>query len=278
MNPATRFLLIIVSCLVIAASPALPGAEADAVRVPFGDGGLTLEAAVYRPSAGTMFPLVVLSHGDPRNTEARKSMHPGYEALRTWLVGHGYAVIVPMRRGFGNSDGNYSEGYGSCDDPRYVSSGHATAKDIEATIRYMREQPFVDSSRIVLIGHSGGGMGSLAEASRNPQGVVAVVNFAGGRGSVRPDVVCSPDKLVDAMASFGKTVQVPTLWIYSENDHYFSPILARRMFAAFAAGSPQAEFFAAPPYDGDGHYLADHAGTGWESAVDAFLKKVVPKP
>jgi len=108
--------------------------------------------------------------------------------------------------------------------------------------------------------------------------VVAVVSFAGGRGQVGPGDVCSPDKLVAAMGAFGTTTRVPTLWIYSENDQYFSPAFARQMFAAFAAGSPQAEFYGAPPYDSSGHTLVNHAGTGWESVVDAFLKKVVPGP
>jgi dienelactone hydrolase len=110
-----------------------------------------------------------------------------------------------------------------------------------------------------------------------PQGVVAVVNFAGGRGSQRSDFVCSPDKQVDAMAFFGSTTRVPTLWIYAENDHFFGPALAQRMFAAFAAGSPRAEFVAAPSFGTDGHALVVR-GTGWQPVVGAFLKKVVPIP
>ena len=273
----TTFVLFIMLCFLIA-SPSLPNVEADAVRIPFGDGVLTLQAAIYRPSAGTSFPLAVVSHGNPRDDAARKTMQPAYDALRSWFVDHGYAVIVPMRRGFGTSDGDYAEGYGSCDDPHYATAARTTSKDIEAAMHYMSGQPYVDSSRIVLVGHSGGGIGSLAEAAKHPKGVVAVINFAGGRGSQKPDVVCSPDKLVATMATFGKDVRIPTLWVYSQNDHYFGPALAKAMFAAFVAGSPQAEFFAAPPYDGDGHYLADHAGTGWEAPVDAFLTKVVPKP
>jgi len=277
MNAATRRVLAVVSCLAIAAVCGLRGAVAESVRIPFALPGataaaITLEAAVYRPASGTRFPLAVVNHGDPgpSHPDERRAMHPAYDVLRTWLVDHGYAVIVPMRRGFGSSDGDVAEDSGSCHNPDYVASGLAGADDIEAALAYMRRQPFVVSNRIVLVGHSSGGFGSLAEASRRPQGGVAVVNFAGGRGQVGPGDVCSPDKLVAAMGAFGTTTRVPTLWIYSENDQYFSP--------AFAAGSPQAEFFAAPPYDSSGHTLVNHAGTGWESVVDAFLKKVVPGP
>ena len=115
MNLATRLLLAIVSCLISAVSPSLLGADADPARIPFtlpgGTGAaITLGAAIYRPGTGTPFPLAVVSHGDPRNASARRTMHPDYAVLTAWLVDHGYAVIVLMRRGFGSSDGDFVEG------------------------------------------------------------------------------------------------------------------------------------------------------------------------
>jgi len=274
-----RALLVVVAlaAAALSAAPTLAAATSKTVRIPFSSSGaITLETGVQTPDGPGPFPVVVLSHGDPRSTDNRPKMHPfnEYAGLRAFLVARGYAIIIPMRRGFGDSDGQYSEGYGSCDNADYVKAGRATADDINAAVRYARTQSFADATRIVLIGHSGGGFGSIAEASRHPDGVVAVVNFAGGRGSQKSDQDCDPDALVQAMATFGQQVQMPSLWIYAENDHFFPPTIAKAMFAAFVAGSPQAQFAAAPASGNDGHSLINTT-TFWPDVVDAFLKKTV---
>jgi dienelactone hydrolase len=104
---------------------------------------------------------------------------------------------------------------------------------------------------------------------------MGVVKFVGDHGSPRPDEVCSPDRLVDAVKQYGATTRVPTLWIYAENDHFFGPALARRMFDAFvAAGAPRAEFFPAPTTGKDGHQFINEASTTWEPVVSDFLHKI----
>lgn len=266
--------------LMLLASPGAWGAGAEAqVRIPFAASGpgasLTLEAAVYRPDGDRRFPVAVLSHGSPRDANQRKTMRPDFNTLRAWLVDQGYAVVVPMRRGFGDSDGTYVEGYGQCADADYVAAGRAAADDVDAAVRYVREQPYADAGRIVLFGHSAGGFASLAEASRNHDGVIAVVSFAGGKGSARPDFVCSPEREIDAMKVFGTTTRVPTLWIYAANDHFFGPAFARQMFDAFVAGgAPRAEFFAAPAAGGDGHMFIFLDPAAWKPVVAGFLQKL----
>jgi dienelactone hydrolase len=125
---------------------------------------------------------------------------------------------------------------------------------------------------VLLVGVSAGGFGSIASASLAPAGLVAVVNFAGGRGSVSADVVCKPDELVEAYGDFGKTVRVPSLWIYSKNDHFFGPDLAQRMFAAFKNSGAPGELIIAPPYQRDGHNLI-FGQPIWRDAVYDFLKR-----
>ena len=154
-----------------------------------------------------------------------------------------------------------------------VSRGRLTsAQDIVQAVRYFQKQPYVDPTRVLLVGVSAGGFGSIAAASLAPTGVVAVVNFAGGRGSVSADVVCKPDELVEAYGDFGKTVRVPSLWIYSQNDHFFGPDLARRMFAAFKSSGAPGELIIAPPYQRDGHNLI-FGQPMWRDAVYDFLKR-----
>jgi dienelactone hydrolase len=71
----------------------------------------------------------------------------------------------------------------------------------QAAVDFTKELPTVDPERLVLLGQSAGGGGSLALASRAPAGVVAVVNFAGGRGSPKDGENCSPDALVRVAGS-----------------------------------------------------------------------------
>jgi dienelactone hydrolase len=76
-------------------------------------------------------------------------------------------------------------------------------------LAYPQDQPFVARERVVLVGQSAGGWASLALAARQPQGVRGVLNFAGGRGSPSPGVVCAPEAL--AAARFGARTRLPSL-------------------------------------------------------------------
>jgi len=86
-----------------------------------------------------------------------------------------------------------------------VKVGLATLHDILAAPAYFAGQGFVDPNRVILIGQSAGGLGSVAADSRNPPGVVGFVYFSGGRGSRSSGSNCSPKHLVDATGHFGGT-------------------------------------------------------------------------
>jgi dienelactone hydrolase len=183
-----------------------------------------------------------------------------------WFAELGFAVAIPMRRGYGHSFTSFAEGYGSCTNPDYVGAGRASAQDIEAVVGFMRRQPGVDPNRVVLIGHSAGGWGTLAAASENPAGLAAAIVFAPGRGSTSPGQVCGGDALAAAAGSFGAAVHVPSLWIYSENDHFFSPPLAHQIFDAFQGASrAPAEFLAEPACSEDGHMLVRRCPDLWHA-------------
>ena len=105
-------------------------------------------------------------------------------------------------------------------------------------------------------------------------GVVGVVNFAGGRGSSAPDVVRDEANLIASYGTYGKTIRVPSLWLYSQNDHYFGPDLARRFLDAFQAGGGDVEFISLPPYGADGHSSFVRAKDNWYAPVLEFLKRI----
>ena len=61
------------------------------------------------------------------------------------------------------------------------------------------------------------------------------------------------------------------LWIYAENDHWFTPAMARHFEAAYTKGGGTEQFVLAPPNGDDGHHLYSHI-PAWSDIVDAFLK------
>src|SRR5262245_36036997 len=241
-------LLAILLWLAALSSPA-PAAPAATVKAASQEiigirtrSGAVLQTRVLRSAGPGPFPLAIVSHGSPPDASQRPAMQvPTYASASNWLLERGYMVGLPLRRGYGETGGRWVENYGSCSSPDYYRAGLTTAEDIRTAADFFRDRSDVRRDRVVLIGVSAGGWGSLAAASQNPPGVAAVINFAGGRGGHHPKVGnCAPQGLVAAAGRYGSTARIPTLWLYAANDSFFAPDLARRCsMPSFApAGAP----------------------------------------
>jgi pimeloyl-ACP methyl ester carboxylesterase len=258
-----------------------PGLREDVLRVPVVSGAQRdiIEVTVYRPEGPGPFPIAVLSHGSPRSAAERRAEGRQRMPVQSGaFVAMGFAVLVPTRRGYGESGGEWAETYGSCRNPDYHGAGLESARDIRAAVDAVRGEKWADGAHVVLAGQSAGGFGSVAASSTPFPGLVAVVNFAGGRGSMGPDDVCGEDRLVEAMGRYGAASRVPELWIYSQNDLFFGPALARRMHAAFTKAGGHAEFFTAPPTGDDGHGYFAWMTRHWAPRVEEFLRRVRALP
>lgn len=255
--------------------------DESVLRVPvvFGLEQAYIDVTVFRPEGEGPFPLLVLSHGSPRSAEERREQgRQRLAAQSERFVAMGFAVLVPTRRGYGESGGDWAEAYGACEAPDYYTAGLETARDLRAAVDAVRGEAWADAGRVVLAGQSAGGFGSVAAASAPFEGLVGVINFAGGRGSLGPRQVCGEERLVEAMARYGRGSRVPELWIYSRNDLFFGPQLARRMHRAFVAAGGSAEFYEAPPIGLDGHGYFARAMDHWSPRVEHFLERVGAKP
>jgi dienelactone hydrolase len=235
-------------------------------------------ATLYKPEGSGPFPAIVISHGSPPTPTDRPRTTAKFAAASAVFVKLGFMVLNPVRRGYGPTGGNWEEGYGRCDLPFYAEAGLESAKDIVAATEYVRTLADVDRERVVLVGVSAGGWGSLAAADRSDL-VRGVVNFAGGRGGYaqnRPNNNCTPDRLVSASGTLGKAAKVPTLWVYAENDLFFAPELSRRMHAAWTAAGGNATFHMFPAFGRDGHGLfgATAGPAIWREKVEAFLREI----
>ena len=242
-----------------------------------------LEARVYRPAGEARRPLVIVSHGTPRKSADRAAMRPDWaERAAAFFVGEGYAVVVPMRRGYGRSPGDADDrAFGPCRNPDYIEAGFRVGRQILAIADYMRRQAFVDGNRVLLAGQSAGGFASLAAASLKPAGVVALINFAGGRGSRAANEVCGEERLVEAVRRYGFDTRLPSIWLYAANDLFFRPDLARRMHAAYAEGGMRTAIHILGTYGNDGHGFVRRADSAaeWQPLVRNFLATLVaPAP
>lgn len=272
--------------LLFCTAHAVAGAyHSEDLRIPMSAAGPRgLEALLVRPSAQGRYPLVILSHGAPRNADDLTEMTPyGMARIAMEFARRGWTAVVVMRRGFGTSGGNYVERTRSCDDPNYVESALTSAADLKAAIKWLTQRPDVEGSRILAVGQSAGGLATVALTTAPPPGLVAAINFAGGRGSVSDYKVCREDRLVGAFQTFGKVSRIPMLWVYTENDHFFAPPLAEKFRRAFTAGGGKIDFIKPAEFGKDGHQLFSLSGISrWAPLVDSFLAKqnltLLPSP
>jgi dienelactone hydrolase len=269
--------LLLVALLLAGAT----GAKADSpfvlqpIKVLLGGDSGVLEALFVRPNEPGRFPLVLLAHGSPRTAANRAAMTPLAmlpQALE--FARRGFAVVIVMRRGYGASDGGWAETFGSCDNANYIAAGNAGAADLRTTLDFVSHRPDVDPTRMIAVGVSAGGFATVALTADPPPGLVAAINFAGGRGAPEGVRVCRSDRLIDAFHSYGKSSRVPMLWVYAENDHLFGPALAQQLKSAFVDGGGQVDFIAAPAFGTDGHELFSPLGIAqWTPYVEAFLRR-----
>lgn len=231
-----------------------------------------------RPAGSNPVRLVVANHGSPSSAAQRPNMAPWSCEQRaiSWFLTRGYAVALPLRRGYGASGGTWAENYGSCRDPNFVAGGTETARDIRSAVTYATALPGIRPDGAVVVGQSAGGWGSLALAARNPPEVAAIVNMAGGRGGRvdnLPNNNCRADVLATSAGQFGQSARVPSLWVYTANDSFFSPSLAGAMHQNYVQAGGVAEFRALPAFGQDGHGLFTAAGGPqiWGPLVEAFL-------
>jgi dienelactone hydrolase len=262
---------VILFC-VFAAAPALAFEETTRQA---NVGGASITVTVFKPAGRGPFPLAVISRGSPRSPSDRSTFgRARFPAQVEAFVNAGFVVAVPTRRGYGVSGGAWAEGIGTCEAPDYVRAGRATAADIRETVRAMSADPSVDRNRVVLVGQSAGGFSSVAAASSGVPGLRGVINFAGGRGSRSAGEVCSEDRLVAAFGSFASG-RVQQLWIYTENDLFFSRRISDRFHQAFTSRSGRAQLVRAPAHGSDGHNYFRDGQSAWQADVIAFARRAV---
>ena len=219
-------------------------------------------------------PLALMTHGTAATPAERAQVTPWrFLPQALWFARRGYVVLVVVRRGYGLSGGEIDDRQGGCGNRgSFTAAAEAGADDMAAAARYALKLPQVDASTTISVGVSTGGLVQTALSAHPITGLKAAISFAGGRGGDGKGHNCNLDGLVSAFRGFGKHNQVPMLWIYSENDHWFPPEMATRFDEAFKKGGGNNEFVMVPPDGEDGHHLFGHVSK-WSPIVEEYLRR-----
>ncbi|HUO06308.1 MAG TPA: alpha/beta fold hydrolase [Candidatus Binataceae bacterium] len=181
----------------------LPGQIPATMYMPGGDWDPFI--AIFPPPPAKRPPAVVLVHGF---TSDRQNM----STLARRIAENGYAVLAIDLHGHGENRNPFSNTFLDHEELR---------KDIAAAVKFLRESPFVDGSRIVVMGHSMGAGASLDYAGHDPNLKGSVMISGGWSGG--------PNRPANA------------LFIFGENDPKERIQDTSAAIAANLAGVPNAE-------------------------------------
>jgi len=282
----SRFLsVLLLAAAVVGCATAPPQSDLDAAlreavhRVPVAGTDASIVVTSFRPPGDGPFPWIVLSHGTATTAEANRAIgrYRPLPPIREW-VRRGYAVVVPVRRGYGASGGeHFGDAYGGCARPDFRRAGEGAALDLLATIAWARAERDLDTKRWLLVGQSAGGFASIYTATKHPDGLVAVLAFAPGRGGdpeKRPGEPCASDRMAELLASIAPQVPVPALWFYAENDQFIGPRVQKLWFGSFRSAGGRGELVVIPPFPerlGHGVFPSTRGIPLWTSAVSRFF-------
>jgi len=245
---------------------------------PFFEGGepVELEVVLFRPLEGERFPLLVVNHGSTGNGSDPSLFDDTFIHKPTSLhfVEQGWMVAYPQRRGRGRSDGLYDEGFTpnrsgySCTADIALAGADRALDDIDAVTDWLRMRADVDTTRMLISGSSRGGILSIAYLARRPEVYLGAINFVGGwLGEGCGDFAAVNRTLFVEGAAFpGRS-----LWIYAENDSFYSLQHSQANYDAFtqAGGLADFEVFRRDP-GLNGHFIINDVDR-WGPVADAYI-------
>ena len=210
--------------------------------------GATIMAYMAQPVGGAgsapKYSAVMISHenrgtGPHYEDVARRFAKAGYVGISLDLLSRqGGTAAVPA-----NNVGGFISGNGAPE--RFV-------EDFRAAMAYLRQQPFVDGTRIGMTGYCFGGGVTLNVAAKEPSLRAAVPYY--GTPSFPNDL---------------KNAKAAVLGVYGENDTRVNASIPTVEAALKAAGAP----FQAKLYPGAGHaFYNDTGGSYHEGAATAAWK------
>ena len=275
--------IVLVACSV-ASTPVEPidaslREEARRVAVPETDS--TIVVTSYRPRAWGPLPWIVMSHGTAPTPEANRTIgrYRSLNPIREW-VRRGYAVVVPVRRGYGASGGDkFGDSYGSCNRPDFrragegAAAGHSRRRAVGQDAERLRSEALAARRDRA---PAGSPRSHGVEAPRRGSSRCSRSRPAAADGRTRTrDYPARRIRVAKLFASIAPQIAVPVLWFYAENDEYIGP-RPRQSSGSRAstrpAGAATSSCFRRFPTDrGHGVYPSAAGTPLWTAAVATFF-------
>lgn len=253
----------------------------ERASTPFSENGqpVTLEMVLFKPLADGRYPAIMFNHGSTGNGSDPSLFGQTFtsKTIAQFFVERGWIVAFPQRRGRGTSDGLYDEGFKpdrsayTCEAGATLAGADRALDDMDAAVDWLRQRSDVDITRMLVGGTSRGGILSVAHTGRRPDIFLGAINFVGGWLGEG----CGDYRVVNrTLFEAGAGSAVPSLWLYAENDSFYSLPYSRTNFEAYeTAGGAGAfhQFSRAPGVNG--HFLINDPLL-WETTMDAFLDQL----
>lgn len=237
----------------------------------YASGKLRVEAYVFKPEGAGPFPVVIYNHGSRAGHEREERP---FAYVGEMLVGSGYVVVVPERRGYGRSDGaTFGEAVGDDRGPQFVERVQQETDDVLAAVEYLKTLPYVDTTTMGVMGWSFGGIVSVFAASRSAA-FRAVVDQAGAALTWEH----SP-AMREVLKEAARKIRIPLLGMVAENDRTTESVKevvreaknhgAQAKLIVYPAFKPRESVGVAP-----GHLIFGKEGCWiWEADVQGFFSK-----
>jgi dienelactone hydrolase len=226
-----------------------------------------LVVTLYMPSGAGPYPLAVINHGSYFDPPRAPRISDNFAAY--YFLSRGYAVAMPMLRGYAESEGHWTPH--GCD---IIATGLDAARDIRATIDYLKHVPGIDPSRIVVAGKSIGGWNTLVFGTLDVRDIKGLISFA---GAMKESDCKTPDAtLISSAAQLGAHTKIRSIWFFGDNDQIFATPTWRGMFQQYTAAGGPAELVAFGTFLNDAHaiFASGEGLRSWVPKLDLFLAKI----
>src|SRR5215469_7922726 len=251
--------LLLIAASTVSAQDAPPP---NARLVSFPASGGTLYGFLYVPEGKGPFPAVLWNHGSEKR--------PGWQPeLASFYNSHGFVFFLPHRRGQGKSPGPYimDEIRGSGTAVVAVQAQKDANEGVVAAMNWLRKQPEVDASRIVVSGCSFGGIQTLLTAEKG-LGARAFIAFAPAAESWSNESL--EERLVDAV----KRAKGPVFILQAKNDYSTEPVeVLGKIAKAHGGRATIYPTFGKTPQEGHAAFATTSAGIAvWGNDVLQFIE------
>jgi len=262
----------------------------DSILIPAVDqfAATRMSVQVFKPDGPGPFTVVLFAHGRAASESERASFStPIPDGHVNFWLRKGFAVVAPLRPGYGPGGGPDRERSGS----KVVNHQCKSEGDLRPFLKHgmlalktahdwVRMQSWAKKDQIIMEGQSVGGLLTVAYSSENPSGVVGFINFSGGAAGYPADHIgrsCSENQITRIYEIAGETNRIPNLWLYAQNDGFWGSAAPKHWYYVFSKGANlgQSKFILTPPVEGkDGHYLLNYGGKYWGDPVSTFVKSL----